>query len=110
MFPKTREYPNQVIVNGNYWDIKFCRKTPDNPPSDLGLCDPGIKTLFIRYKQSSRETFMTFCHELLHAIEDEYEIDIPHNVIYKLEDAIADLVENNPEIFIQFLFRVMDAT
>ena len=110
MFPKTREYPKEIIVKDQPYDIKFCRNTPEGPDSDVGLYDPETRTLYIRYKQTPKETFKTAVHEWLHAVEDEYGVKLGHPIIEKLEDAIADLVEKNPEIFISFLEKAFNAS
>ena len=105
MWPTCRQYPKHIYVRGTQWDIKFCRKTPDTYPGEgVGLCDPETKTIYIKYKQPPRETFLTFIHELLHAIEDEYEVEIGHPIIEPLEYAVANLLENNAEIIIHFVF------
>jgi len=110
MYPGVRDYPKEIVVKDTPWNIKFCRKTPDDQPGEgLGLCDPETKTLYIRYKQSPRETFKTFVHEWWHAVEVEYEFDISHKLIYKFETIFTDLLENNPEFFIQFIFHVTGA-
>lgn len=111
MFPRTSEYPKEIFVKDMVWRVRFCRTVPDDPQEkDLGMCDPESRTIFIRYKQKPRETFMTFVHELLHAFEFEYNIEISHEIIYELEECIADLVTQNPELFILFMFRVFNAS
>ena len=96
VFPRTRDYPKEIFIKDHVWDLKFCRSTPDDrDPEDLGLCDPSTKTIYVRYKQPARETFMTVVHEWLHMVEDEYEIEIGHKIIHVLEEAIADFLEKN---------------
>lgn len=107
MYPKCRQYPKGITVGNAHWDVKFCRKTPDHPPTDVGLCDPETRTIYIRYKQSRRETLMTFLHEWLHAVEFEYEIEIGHTIIEKLEDAVIEFCEENPEVLVNFLFQML---
>jgi hypothetical protein len=109
MFPKCRDYPDHIIVKGQPWDVKFCRNTPEGPDTDVGLYDPENKCIYIKYKQTPRQTFQTAFHEWLHIVEDEYQIEIGHPIIEKLEEAIADFVEQNPDIFISMLFKLSEA-
>jgi len=108
MFPTCRKYPKDIMVRGTHWDIKFCRSTPEGPDSDLGLNDPEARIIFIRYKQTPRETFMTLVHEWLHAVEAEYEIQIGHPIIEVLEEVFASFCEENDEFLIWFIFTFLE--
>jgi len=91
--PKKRDYPRQVVVGDSIYDVKFVRKI--DADNTLGLCCSGSKTIWIRQKQTRQDTFLTFIHELLHAIEFEYELNIEHKLIHDLEKPIADLLFDN---------------
>jgi hypothetical protein len=103
MFPKTRSYPKEFIVKDNVWKCKFTRKSPDNWEDTLGLCDPSTKEIFVKMGQKRRQIFETFCHELFHVIEDEYNIKIGHKLINKMEVAFADIYEDNYDLIIDLL-------
>lgn len=63
-----------------------------------GLCDGNERVITIYVGQRPRMVMSTFWHEILHAIEFEYGIPIPHRMIYATEGAIADVIIKNPEI------------
>lgn len=63
------------------WVDKF-----DNPDT-LGLCDFDKKIIYIKKKMGAKDTRATFWHELTHAMEAEYNFQIPHAVVHQLEVA-----------------------
>ena len=44
---------------------------------------------------SDTEIVKTFIHELLHAIEAEWEEPIPHRIVYMLEEGIFKVLKLN---------------
>ena len=96
--PRIRDYPRTWLIHHCIWHLKFKRSVDENHEKNkdtLGLCDPSSQTLYIRLNQVPRETLETFIHEVLHAFEEEYEVQLGHRVINKLEKAIADFILNN---------------
>jgi len=61
----------------------------------LGECRFDVRQIALKNGQSERETFKTFVHEVIHAMEVERGIKIPHKAIYQLEDAIFYLLFHN---------------
>jgi hypothetical protein len=108
--PGVRDYPNWIIVNNDPWDLKFTKKSPDDLEDTLGLCHPGEKCLYIKLGQSRREILETFIHELLHAMEDEYEFNIPHKVVGELEKPLADFLIQNADLFSTFILLLFDGS
>lgn len=100
MFPSFRYYPRTLLIKNEVWEIKFVRKMENNM---VGLCDPGDKIIYIKMGQSRCDLFKTFIHEWMHALEEEYCIEVPHKVIYSFEDAIVEsLIENIDDILASF--------
>ena len=64
-------------------------------PKQRGECDDLAKQIAILKGMSERETLETFIHELLHAVELEYGIPIPHRLIYMLEMPFVKLAKLN---------------
>lgn len=62
---------------------------------DLGRCDPNKKQMLISMKHGKREAERTFIHEVLHAIEFEYDLRIPHALIRILEIPIWKILKLN---------------
>lgn len=92
--PKVSEYPKEVFIKGSVWKL-FFKRCIDNNQDDLGLCDASEKELFIKLGQIPRERLATFIHELIHAFEEEYDFDLPHPIVYKLEKAIVAFLLDN---------------
>ena len=89
--PRQKDFRKFYLIGDYEWDLKFCRKIEDGTSASdtMGLCDPSIKRLSILQKQSILERLTSVSHEILHAFEDEYEFEIPHHLVYKLDRAIA---------------------
>ncbi len=95
MIRRQRDYPRQLQIKDNIWDVRFCRKIPGEPPDILGLCDPSELTIYIKMGQTPAERFKTFAHEVAHSITYEYGIKEDHRVIHQLEEPILRLLVDN---------------
>ena len=96
--PKIRQYKDTYLVGESIWNLKFKRQvepTDGKNRETVGLCDPSEKQVSIRLSQSKEDTLKTFIHEFLHAFEDEYEINLKHSDVYKLEEAIYHFLVDN---------------
>lgn len=60
-----------------------------------GETDPVKKTIKIKKGLSPRMTLTTFIHELLHVIEFDQPVKLKHKTVYKLEQAIVELLLDN---------------
>lgn len=89
--PSKRQYPRKLLINDQEYTVKFVRKIPKDKET-VGWCDPSEHEICIKTGQSVSETFATFVHETLHAIEFEYGLKIEHALVYKLEKAICDFL------------------
>lgn len=93
--PTVRQYPKTVKVADEIYKIKFVRKVPGQDENTMGLCDPETRVISIKLGQSVTETFNTFIHEVLHAFEYEYDLEVPHKLIYAFERALSDFLLTN---------------
>ncbi len=96
MYPLTDEYPKRLEVRGKRWTVEFS----DQPiiyqhVLCRGLSCPVTRVITLDLDISPRLMFRTFCHEICHALEFEYELRIPHALIYALERPIASFVYQN---------------
>lgn len=92
---RQRDFPKFLDVGDNRWRVRFCQRVPDHPPNILGLCDPATHTIWILQKQTPKERFKTFVHELIHALEYEFDFNMPHKSIYDLEEPLTQFWEDN---------------
>lgn len=88
--PQKRHYPKEIHFRGETYKIQFVSKLKDK--RDMGECDPSDRVIRIVKNLSREETLRTLIHECLHILEFEYPINIKHRMIYKLEDAIYELL------------------
>lgn len=64
-------------------------------PTCMGICNGLTKTIIIKSNLSDRQTLETLIHELLHAICFEFDVRIPHKLIYALEAPIIRILKLN---------------
>lgn len=85
--------PRLKIKNKVVYEIVWVESFAD--PDVLGECRFDSKQIAIKDGLSEREAFKTFVHEVLHAVEFERGVKIPHRAIYQLEDAVFYLLFHN---------------
>jgi hypothetical protein len=94
--PAKGKFPKELHVNEETYSIKWVDKRPEwNNKRDCGLCDPQTCTIYLKRGMNKAKAFRTLIHEAIHAMEAEYDIDLPHTVVYQLEKAIADTLLMN---------------
>ena len=97
---KIKRYPKTIFINDEEWNVHFM----DDLDNDvLGECIPSERIIFIRSGQSAVETLTTFIHELIHAHEFEYDYEIPHEWIDKIDLAVSEILLENADAFIRIL-------
>lgn len=79
-------------INDDIWELCFTSKMPRD---EYGQCDPSKYKITIRYGLNRIDFLDTLIHELAHAIEFSYEIDIQHALIHRMEAPIRDLIIQN---------------
>ena len=89
-----KAYPKEILIGETVWRVRFVRKFRGEP-NTVGLCCEANETIYIRQGLGRVETFKTFLHELLHAVEFEHKIEIPHKLIYQLELPLTLLIFQN---------------
>lgn len=101
-----RGYPRSFSVGDGDWRLRFQRLI-EGDPNITGLCDASEKLITLKCGLSKKELLDAFCHELVHAIEEEYGFEIPHHLVYKLESGLAAFLRDNaPEVY-QLLLAVI---
>jgi hypothetical protein len=91
--PSIRQYPKEIHFGDETYTIRFIRKFKDK--DTLGECDPSEKEIRIKLGIGRKETLKTVIHELCHLLEFETPCTLHHETIYKLEDAIFELLTKN---------------
>ena len=62
------DYPRELIVNGDQWELKFRREIGTKHYDILGDCDYYNRLIQIQLKQTKLDRWVTFTHESLHAL------------------------------------------
>lgn len=93
-------YPKTLKVGDRTYRIRFVKsirrcKREVGKGATVGLHDPSRIEILIKQGMSHDDTLKTLLHELVHAIEYEYEIKISHRGVYKFEEAIFDFLVAN---------------
>lgn len=91
--------PRKLKVKNRWWQIHWVghiKERPDNAQEiTVGYCSFDKRKIYIRKDLSFFESLSTFVHEVLHAIEFEYKIDLKHEIIYSLDEPIAKILLDN---------------
>ena len=87
-------YPSKVRITAKQayevvWVDEFVN------PENVGECRLNSKQIVLKKGENKLETESTFLHELLHCIEFEYKLKIPHQVIYDLEGPLLKVLKLN---------------
>lgn len=89
-----KEFPKEIeIKDGIFYKIKF-KRTLQNSKYD-GICFFHDKEIWISTGLTRRERLETFWHEVQHALDYEWELKIPHKMIYNLEKPMSFLFSRN---------------
>lgn len=93
--PSFKRYPRQVRVRRAVYEIRMVKRIPGYKCNILGLCDTSERVIYIRNDLSRKNLLKTFIHEILHAIEEEYNLRIAHSLIHSLETPIFNFLKGN---------------
>lgn len=96
MIPTMEQYPRRIRVRRAWYTIEFS----DQQIIYAGIVCRGItcpedKIITLDPDWGDRLMFRTLVHEVIHCFEFEYEIKIPHALVYALEKPVADFVYHN---------------
>ncbi len=89
-------YPDKLRVGSRIYRVRFVSSIRRNK-NNLGICDEHRGEILIRKDLSEDEKLKTLVHELLHAMEFEYQIKMPHDAVYQYEEAIFDFLCANSD-------------
>lgn len=93
LVPNVDGYPKTLRVGNVTYKVVFKVRIDSSDP--LGMCDSGKRKIYIKKGLSLVSTFSTLIHEVLHALEFEYNIEIKHKSVHLYEQAILDFLMSN---------------
>lgn len=88
--PDASRYPKHIYYANERYKLIFVKNL-----RGYGLTNWATKVVKIRAGMSRRATFITIIHELLHIIEFETPVKLKHKTVYKLEQAISEMLLDN---------------
>lgn len=83
--------PSSVVVNKKRYEVLWVDSFAD--PEVLGEKRVDPNQIVLKTGESDKETVLTFGHELLHAVADEYEAKLTETQVRKLEKGFPDLIK-----------------
>ena len=87
--------PKTLIIGKSEWSVVMLKEI-DKPLKDgtitWGYCDEAKQQIEILSRLKTRPRLRTFIHEVMHAFEDEYGLEIEHKLLDKIATAFADLI------------------
>lgn len=83
----------ELKVRDETYQIRYIRKFDDK--KTMGECDPSKREIRIKTGLTPKQRFRTLIHEILHALEFEYDLDLKHKLVYDLEMPLYRLFKDN---------------
>lgn len=96
--PRKSDYPKEISIpckDGDTQVYKITWVKGFKDKDQLAECDPSDYVIRIKLGQTRQQLFKCFIHEILHAVEFEFPINLSHTSIYKLEEALFQLLQLN---------------
>ena len=95
-------YPKTLRIGDRTYRIRFVKsirgcKKAIGEGATVGLYDPFRIEILIKTGMSKDDTLKTLFHEVIHAMEYEYDIKLAHSGVYKFEEALFDFIAANSE-------------
>lgn len=100
--PKRYKLPRELVVGDSIYTVRKRRQI--EPPKvgkkeTVGLCCPSDMEISIKTGQIREERISTWLHEVIHSWEQAYDLEMSHDLVYKLEVALFNFLKDNfPEI------------
>lgn len=89
-------FMREMLVGDSIWRLKRNRKRQVLRGKILdGLCDPSEQTIYVYAGLKGKPALVAAVHEFFHILEDEYEVEIGHGIIEKIEEGVAQFLIDN---------------
>ena len=93
----------RLNILGRYWKLVW---TPDL--SEYGHCQPEALTIRVNSTVPQQHQQDTLLHEVMHAIESFYDIDIGEENVRRMASALLTVLQANPQL-VRYLTKKTDA-
>lgn len=89
---RQRDIPRQFYIRDAVYEVKWKRDLTafiGLPGRTIGFCHEADQIIYVQLGLSVEDRLMVVCHEVLHAIEFEWKIKIPHWLINRIDRPMA---------------------
>ena len=87
--------PSKIKIRGRtYYQVVFQEIIRDDPAC-MGLAEPSERMIYLKIGMSQTDQVKTLIHEVIHAIEFEWNQPIPHKITETLEEGIFKVLKLN---------------
>lgn len=90
--------PDSVRVLGKTYLVVPVEEGPLNPAVNLGQCLNADQVLYISTAQGDEQMLDTLLHELLHALEYAFALDLEERTVHSLATGLFALFRDNPAL------------
>lgn len=94
---KLKDFPRELLINGNLWKIKYVKHLPHPNPKKITYAEyyPEERAIRIVKGHPYIEMLDSLIHEVIHACEFEYGFELRHSHVHKLGEVLAKLYIDN---------------
>lgn len=93
-FKYLQNIPPQIKIGKSIFEILWIDQFKDKEQVGESRFSEE-KQIIIKIGQSNKETVHTYFHEVLHAISEEYNVNLTEKQVLNLEKALKDLIKDN---------------
>ena len=84
-----------IKILASRWAVKWGEDW-NKPEKERGLTEFEEKTIYINTKYPAWDQYSSLLHEVIHAIEDELDIDLKEKQVRALEIGLIQVLRENP--------------
>lgn len=86
------QYPKSLKIRNKIYSLEF---TDSIAEAGIWTVGDGVSKIQVSVFQTEKEKLKTVIHEVLHAIDHEYKVKIPHGLIFSLEAPLTRFINDN---------------
>jgi len=93
-FKYLQNIPARIKIGKNTYEILWISEFKDKEQVGESRFSEE-KQILIKIGQSNKESVHTYFHEVLHAISEEYSVNLTENQVLNFEKALKDIIRDN---------------
>jgi len=87
-----RRIPSKVVIGNYTYEVLFIDEFKS--PSTLGETRLEDKQIVLKNGQTPKELVKTYLHECLHAVSEEFDVNLTEQQILKMEEALSFILKD----------------